>query len=73
MQPARIQFYLYSHVLGLHITPQEEREHNFVSLRHEKNIKKFSSVNAVKKSLADLDSMPLDHNLDVGEGIRLIL
>ena len=38
-----------------------------------KKYDKFSFVNGVTKCLADLDSMPLDNNPHVGEGIRLIL
>ena len=45
----------------------------YVSLRLEKKLKKFSFVNGVKKCLADLISGPLDHNLHVGEGIKMFL
>ena len=54
------------------ITPAEEGEHNFVSLRRKINLKKFPFVNGETKRPADLISMPLDHKLYAVEGIRSI-
>ena len=54
------------------ITPSEERGHNFVSLRRKK-FEKFSFVNGLTSEAVELYSMPLEHKLYVGEGIRKIL
>ena len=45
----------------------------YVSLRRKKKFEKFPFVNGSTKRPAELDSMPLDHKLYVGEGIRSIL
>ena len=54
------------------VTPREERDHRVCVTEARKKIK-IPFVNGVKKCLADLISGPLDHNLHVGEGIKMFL
>ena len=56
-----------------HVTPAEEGEHNFVSLRRFFYKIKLPFVNGDTSGPVELISMPLEHKLYVGEGIRSIL
>ena len=56
-----------------HITPIEERDHNFVSLRRKKKFEKFLFVNGHTSGPVELISMPLDRKVYAVEGIRSIL
>ena len=53
-----------------HLTPAEEREHNFVSLRRKINCKKFPFVNGDVSESVDLESGALDYKVYYVEGIK---
>ena len=54
---------------GKQITPAEKGEHNFVT-EALFFFKEFPLVNGDTSEVVDLISVPLDHKLYVGEGIR---